>query len=188
MRVDRYVHITITITILHYTVIFIYLCSIQYSHCIQYNNYTVIHILFIYTYIYYSFLREGGTRRKLEFQALINTLEMMNSIHAFLSLYTTEILTILDVHSVIIYNNNVYTDYTVYGDSSIIPTIEGYDILNKRCKMNSIYPSNKFEQYLEGNGAGCIFFKNNYITIACIRRCLYRYLYCYYPTMLFYCT
>ena len=110
----------------------------------------------------------------------------MNSIHAFLSLYTTEILTILDVHSIIIYNNNIYTDYKVYGDASIIPTIEGYDILNKRCKMNSIYPSNKFEQYLEGNGAGCIFFKNNYITIACIRRCLYRYviLLLYYYTKL----
>jgi signal transduction histidine kinase len=68
------------------------------------------------------------------------------------------------------YEGNDGEEKVVFGDVSIIPTEDGYNTLTKKCKLNSIISMSQFTEGLAGNGAGVIFYKSQYASLALIRR------------------
>jgi light-regulated signal transduction histidine kinase (bacteriophytochrome)/ActR/RegA family two-component response regulator len=111
--------------------------------------------------------REAANKRKLEMSLLLRQLPAEMNQKEFLKMNHVSLLQLLAAHAIVVYETE---DVHVYGDDSILPTKEGLQELNKRCKANTIITLSNFSQGLNGLGAGVMFYKHPQAAIALIRK------------------
>lgn len=115
-----------------------------------------------------AFQQEQSTRRQLELNQIMLNLGEMSSVQEFLLISYRRVLDLVGAHALILYEEG--NDSIVFGDTTIIPTAQGYEGLLSRCKMNSSLALHSFAEGLQGMGAGIIFYHRQHFKLAFVRR------------------
>eukprot|EP01035_Chromulina_nebulosa_P019432 gene19432-25311_t len=115
-----------------------------------------------------SFERDVDSKRKISLSKTMLTSPSYKNLIEFLRVNTTEICSILDIHAIILYDANV--GKMIFGDESIALTDEGYGRILNLCQDKSVVAISNFKHYLSGDGAGLIFYKQSFSSIAIIRK------------------
>jgi len=116
----------------------------------------------------HSSIREIHSGRKLELGKVMLSLQTMKSVHEFLQINFKDLAHILWIHALVLF----YDQETAFsfGDTTIIPTKEGYQKLCSISKMNTLLALHNFSEGLNGDGAGVLFYHHQYVTLAFIRK------------------
>jgi len=117
-----------------------------------------------------SLQRESHALRKLEANKVMLMLQPAKTLHEFLLMYSKKILEIIEADAMAVYEYDGTEGKLAFGDTTILPTQQGYIMLSERCEMNSHIAIDHFTEGLCGSGAGILFFKHQYITVAFIRK------------------
>lgn len=116
-----------------------------------------------------SFEREKAVQRKLDIRKIMLKLMDSNNYFEFLRKNHQELLLLMNVDALVIYKGQD-GGKLIYGATDISPTEEGLYTLIKSSKDSTLLTLSDFSDGLEGDGAGVAFYKNQYVTIAIIRR------------------
>jgi len=117
-----------------------------------------------------SLQREKHALRKLEANQIIIVLQSVKSLHEFLLMYSKKVLEIVEADTIAVYEYDGTEGKLAFGDTTILPTTQGYAYLSEECDINSHLALSNFTEGLSGCGAGVLFFKHQFITVAFIRK------------------
>ena len=118
-----------------------------------------------------SFEREKIAKRKLDIRKIMMNITDSSNYYEFLKTNHIDLLNIMEADALVIYEGQD-GGKLIYGSSDIIPSAEGFTTLIKASKDNNLLAWSEFTYGLGGDGAGVVFFRNQYITVAIVRKSL----------------
>jgi light-regulated signal transduction histidine kinase (bacteriophytochrome)/CheY-like chemotaxis protein len=113
------------------------------------------------------FEREMAAKRRVDVAMVMRNIDTKENLPEFLNAYYKDILGHLNAQAIVVYDGDTRM---TFGDEFIVPTAEGYQALQRRCKENTALSLSNFGPGLEGLGSGVIFYRHTHASIAIVRR------------------